>query len=141
MTAQPSRFRATLLVGAIALGSIALLHAAQAGRAPAVAVDADDIGGVVTGARGPEAGAWVIAETRALPTRFIRIVVTDDQGRFVVPDLPKADYDLWVRGYGLVDSAKVKASPGQTIALTAKTAPDRTAAAQYYPAQYWFALM
>src|SRR5215468_3590828 len=100
--------------------------------ATAVAVDADDIGGVVTGARGPEAGVWVIAETRSLPTRFIRIVVTDDQGRFVVPDLPKAEYDVWVRGYGLVDSAKMKASPGQTLALTATAAPDKKAAAQYY---------
>jgi hypothetical protein len=96
---------------------------------------------VVTGARGPEAGVWVIAETRSLPTRFIRIVVTDDQGRFVVPDLPKAEYDVWVRGYGLVDSAKMKASPGQTVSLTAKAAPDKRAAAQYYPAQYWFALL
>ena len=50
-----------------------------------------------------------LAEHRAsgaLPTRFIRSVVTDDQGRYLVPDLPKADYDVWVRGYGLVDSAK-----------------------------------
>src|SRR3954465_8033950 len=124
----------------IAVSSIVILRGAQAPR-PSIAVDADDIGGVVTGARGPEAGVWVIAETRALPTRFIRIVVTDDQGRFVVPDLPKADYDVWVRGYGLIDSTKVKATPGQTVALTAKAAPDRKAAAQYYPAQYWFALM
>ncbi len=124
----------------IAVSSMVILRGAQAPR-PSIAVDADDIGGVVTGARGPEAGVWVIAETRALPTRFIRIVVTDDQGRFVVPDLPKAEYDVLVRGYGLVDSAKVKASPGQTLALTAKAAPDKKAAAQYYPAQYWFAML
>ena len=68
-----------------------------------VAIDNDDIGGVVTGPRGAEAGAWVVAETTDLPTRLIRIVVTDDQGRYVVPDLPKANYDVWVRGYGLVD--------------------------------------
>ena len=55
-----------------------------------VAVDADDIGGVVTGPRGPEAGVWVIAETRDTPTRLIKSVVTDDQGRYLVPDLPKA---------------------------------------------------
>lgn len=58
--------------------------------ASAVKIDNDDIGGVVTGPHGPEAGAWVIAETRELPTRYAKIVVTDDQGRFVVPDLPKA---------------------------------------------------
>jgi hypothetical protein len=133
---------AAAVLAAITVGSIAILHAGQAGQArPAVAVDGDDIGGRVTGPRGPEAGVWVIAETRALPTRFIRIVVTDDQGRFVVPDLPKAEYDVWVRGYGLVDSAKVRAMPGQTLALVAAPAPDARAAAQYYPAQYWFALL
>src|SRR5262245_53127024 len=47
----------------------------------AVAIDNDDIGGVVTGPNGPEAGVWVIAETRDTPTRFARMVVTDDQGR------------------------------------------------------------
>ena len=85
----------------------------------AVAVDADDIGGVVTGPRGPEAGVLVIAETTDLPTRLIKSVVTDDQGRYLIPDLPKATYDVWVRGYGLVDSQKVKATPGKALALTA----------------------
>jgi len=126
---------------AIVLSSLVILRGAAQAPRPNVAVDADDIGGGVTGARGPEAGVWVIAETRSLPTRFVRIVVTDDQGRFVIPDLPKAQYDLWVRGYGLVDSAKVKGNPGQTLALTATAAPDKKAAAQYYPAQYWFAML
>src|SRR3979409_1866840 len=76
-------------------------HAQQA-RAAAVASDNGDIGGVVRGPNGPEAGVWVIAETRDLPVRYIKIVVTDDQGRYVIPDLPKANYDVWVRGYGLV---------------------------------------
>ena len=113
------------------------------GQAPAatVAVDGDDIGGVVTGPSGPEAGVWVIAETRDTPTRLIKIVVTDDRGRFLVPDLPRGNYDVWVRGYGLVDSTKVKATPGKTVNLTAIAAPNPRAAAQYYPAQYWFALL
>src|SRR5689334_15175644 len=117
----------------------ALLVRTGSGQAPAatVAVDADDIGGVVTGARGPEAGVWVIAETRDLPTRLIKSVVTDDQGRYLIPDLPKSNYDVWVRGYGLVDSPKVKATPGKTLALKAVAAPDKRAAAEYYPAQYW----
>src|SRR5438552_9073615 len=106
-----------------------------------VAVDSDDIGGVVTGARGPEAGVWVIAETRRTPTRLIKSVVTDDQGRYLVPDLPAGDYDVWVRGYGLVDSPKVKATPGKVVNLKAVAAPDKKAAAQYYPAQYWFSLL
>src|ERR1044071_9148880 len=111
----------------------------QGGAAPAI--DNDDIGGVVTGAQGPEAGVWVIAETRSTPTRLIKSVVTDDRGRYLVPDLPNGQYDVWVRGYGLVDSAKVKATPGTVVNLKAVVAPDKKAAAAYYPAQYWFALL
>ncbi len=106
-----------------------------------VALGTDDIGGVVTGPSGPEAGVWVIAETSDLPTLFNRIVVTDDEGRYVVPDLPDASYDVWVRGYGLVDSEKVQARPGDELDLTAVPAPDAHAAAQYYPAGYWFSLI
>ena len=89
--------------------SLATVRAQQGGGA--VAIDNDDIGGVVTGARGPEAGAWVIAETTETPTRLIKIVVTNDQGRYLIPDLPRGNYDVWVRGYGLVDSPKVKSTP------------------------------
>ncbi|HTM09695.1 MAG TPA: carboxypeptidase-like regulatory domain-containing protein [Verrucomicrobiae bacterium] len=110
-------------------------------RAASVQIDNDDIGGVVSGPKGPEAGVWVIAETRDLPTRFARIVVTDDQGRYVIPDLPKANYDVWVRGYGLVDSPKIKAAPGKTVNLTAVAAPTPAAAAHYYPAIYWYSMM
>jgi len=119
--------------------SLTTLRAQQGGGA--VAIDNDDIGGVVTGARGPEAGVWVVAETRDTPTRLIKIVVTNDQGRYVLPDLPKGTYDVWVRGYGLVDSPKVKATPGKAVNLTAVTAPNAAAAAQYYPAQYWWSMM
>ena len=87
-------------------------------------IDADDIGGVVTSSKGPEAGVWVIAETTDLPTKFRKIVVTDDAGRYVLPDLPKANYKVWVRGYGLVDSKAVEATPGKTLALTAVVAPN-----------------
>ncbi len=113
----------------------------QPAAAQQVRVDADDIGGVVTGAKGPEAGVWVVAETKDLPTKFVKIVVTDDQGRYLLPDLPKGNYDIWVRGYGLVDSPKVKAAPGKTLDLKAVAAPNRAAAAQYYPAQYWYSMM
>jgi hypothetical protein len=106
-----------------------------------VAIDGSAIGGVVRSNSGPEAGVWVIAETTGLPTRFARIVVTDDQGRYVVPDLPKATYKVWVRGYGLVDSAKVDAEPGGLLDLTAVTAPDEAAAARYYPAIYWYSML
>ena len=106
-----------------------------------VSIDEDDIAGIVTGPNGSEAGVWVIAETLDLPTRFVRSVVTDDPGRYVVPDLPDADYDVWVRGYGLVDSPKTTTLPGSQVNLTAIPAPDETAAAQYYPAGYWLALI
>jgi hypothetical protein len=78
------------------------------GVAAAVAIDADDIGGAVRGPQGPEAGVWVIAETTDLPNRYTKSVVTDDQGRYVIPDLPTANYQVWVRGYGLVDSPKMR---------------------------------
>jgi hypothetical protein len=107
----------------------------------AVRIDSDDLGGVVMGPRGPEAGVWVIAETRDLPTKFVKIVVTDDAGRYVMPDLPKATYSVWVRGYGLVDSAKVPTMPGKILNLTAVVAPNPHAAAAYYPAGYWFSLL
>jgi hypothetical protein len=113
--------------------------AVQSPAAPAI--DSDDLGGVVTGPKGPEAGVWVIVETSDLPTKFARIVVTDDRGRYVVPDLPKANYNVWVRGYGLVDSPKVQSVPGKVLNLTAVVAPDARAAAQYYPAGYWLSLM
>ena len=109
--------------------------------APAIQMDDDDIAGVVTGPAGPEAGVWVIAETRDLPTRHIKIVVTGEDGRYLVPDLPPATYDVWVRGYGLVDSEKVQAAPGAVLDLAAVPAPDERAAAQYYPSLEWFSLL
>ena len=100
-----------------------------------------DISGTVTGPRGPEAGVWVIAETNELPTKFVRIVVTDDQGRYLIPDLPPATYDVWVRGYGLVDSPKSKSTAGKVVDLKATPAPNPRAAAAYYPAGYWLSML
>lgn len=106
-----------------------------------VPVDSDDLGGAVRSDNGPEAGVWVIAETTDLPTKFVRIVVTDDRGRYLLPDLPKATYSVWVRGYGLVDAPKVQSTPGRTLNLTAVVARDPRAAAEYFPAGYWFSLL
>ena len=129
------------LLAACVAASVPALVATQGGGGGAPAIDPDDIGGVVASAKGPEAGVWVVAETTDLPTRFIRIAVTDDQGRYVVPDLPKAGYRVFVRGYGLVDSPIVQASPGQRLNLTAVVAPDPRSAAQYYPPDSWLSLM
>src|SRR5215475_8700506 len=126
----------------VALILAALLGVVGTAQSPRpVSIDGDDIGGVVTGPKGPEAGVWVIAETTNLPTRLIKSVVTDDQGRYLLPDLPQATYDVWVRGYGLVDSQKVKATPGKVLALTAVAAPSPRVAAEYYPAAYWLSLL
>jgi hypothetical protein len=141
-------FSTVAVAGIAALGATALAPAnAQpkprtASITAAVAIDADDIGGVVKAPNGkPEAGVWVIAETTDLPTRFTRSVVTDDQGRYVIPDLPVANYQIWVRGYGLVDSPKLRAKPGQQLNFTSVPAPNAAAAAHYYPAIYWYVMM
>jgi hypothetical protein len=119
--------------------SLARLSAQQ--TIEAVRIGNNDLGGVVTGPDGPEAGVWVIAETTDLPTKFAKIVVTDDQGRYVMPDLPQANYSVWVRGYGLVDSPKVQTALGKIVNLKAVVAPNAAAAAEYYPAIYWYAML
>jgi hypothetical protein len=135
------RTRLCLSVAAISVASVLAFAPATLRAQTAVAIDADDIGGVVTGPNGPEAGVWVIAETNELPTKYAKMVVTDDQGRYVIPDLPSANYTVWVRGYGLVDSAKMRAKPGQQLNLAAVPAPNAAAAAHYYPAIYWYSML
>ncbi len=110
-------------------------------QAPSVDLDGDDIGGIVAGPNGPEAGVWVIAETTDLPTKLAKIVVTDEQGRYLIPDLPTAKYKVWARGYGLVDGAKADGVPGQTLNLTATSAPNARAAAEAYPGMYWYSML
>ncbi|PYN51768.1 MAG: hypothetical protein DMD94_24475 [Candidatus Rokuibacteriota bacterium] len=131
----------------VAVGIAALLAVwpagpdAQQSADPAIRIGPSDLGGVVTSANGPEAGVWVIAETTELPTKFAKIVVTDDRGRYVMPDLPKAGYSVWVRGYGLIDSPKIRTAPGKLLNLSAVVAPNAAAAAEYYPAIYWYSML
>src|SRR2546427_6403434 len=134
--------------GVISVAIVAALFAAGQARldaqpavGPSLRIGASDLGGVVTGAHGPEAGVWVIAETTDLPTKYAKIVATDDRGRYVMPDLPRAGYTVWVRGDGLVDSPKVRTAPGKAVNLTAVLAPSPAAAAQYYPAIYWYSML
>jgi hypothetical protein len=117
-------------------GVAALLAACTAELLPA-----NDLEGAVASAKGPEAGVWVIAETTDLPTKFAKIVVTDERGRYRIPDLPQATYSVWVRGYGLVDSPKVRATPGKRLDLNAVVAPSAAAAAEYYPPIYWYSML
>jgi hypothetical protein len=128
------------LASVVAITAVAAVLTAASSQ-PAQQAGANDISGTVTGPKGAEAGVWVIAETRDLPTKYAKIVVTDDRGRYVIPALPSANYDVWVRGYGLVDSPKKSGRPGTTMNLTAVIAPNEKAAAEYYPAGYWYSLM
>ena len=100
-----------------------------------------DITGTITSSNGSEEGVWVIAETTDLPTKFIKSVVTGDGGRYLIPDLPEASYKVWVRGYGLLDSAGVTAAPGATVDIRATVAPTPVEAARVYPANYWYSLI
>src|SRR4249919_1547103 len=99
-----------------------------------------DIGGVVTGPKGPEAGVWVIAETKDLPTKYAKVVVTDDRGRYLIPDLPKATYTVWVRGYGLADTQKAAGEPGKKLNFKARAASEKQAA-EHYPGMYWYSMI
>jgi len=135
----------TVVVFAMLCAMAVLIVGAQAQQAKnsggALKVTSSEIGGVVTSSKGPEAGVWVVAETTETPTRLIKIVVTDDQGRYLLPDLPKATYDVWVRGYGLVDSTAVQAAPGKQLNLKAVVAPTPADAAKVFPAVYWLSLI
>jgi hypothetical protein len=126
---------------ALVVGLAPIPLSAQQKTDTSIRIHDNDLGGVVRSANGPEAGVWVIAETTGLPTPFAKIVVTDDQGRYVIPDLPQANYDVWVRGYGLIDGPRVVTKPGKIINLTAVPAPNAAAAAQYYPAIYWYSML
>ena len=136
-----------LYASAAAIGIAVLVAACAAGLSSSpttgagVSIGDKDLGGMVAGASGAEAGVWVIAETTDLPTKFTKIVVTDERGRYLLPDLPKANYSVWVRGYGLIDSPKVRAEPGRIVNLRAVPAPNATAAAQYYPPIYWYSML
>jgi hypothetical protein len=147
-----SHYISRLILGVALAGMSAWLHAqapastdapkaAPRKAAASFTLAPSSIGGVVMGVKTGEAGVWVIAETTDLPTKFARTVVTDDNGRYVIPDLPTANYNVWVRGYGLVDSPKLRGKPGQTLNHRAVVAPTIAAAAHYYPAIYWYTMM
>src|SRR5712692_3057287 len=134
--------RTMKLLSTLAAAALLAVAGPTAAQPPeAMTIGAKSIGGIVSSPHGREAGVWVIAETSGLPTKFARIVVTDDRGRYLIPDLPPADYSVWARGYGLVDSPKMRAKPGQRLDLAAAPAPNEADAAHYYPAIYWYSLL
>ena len=134
----------TLYLGVAAIAAALMASpaplCAQQAASTQVSVGPDTIGGVVTGPSGPEAGVWVIAETTDLPTRLIKSVVTDDQGRYLIPELPKANYEVFARGYGLKDSARAKSEPGKAVNITTTAATPKEAA-EIYPAIYWYSML
>ena len=138
MTLQQRRL---ILFLAVALVAVIGFEGDNTFGRQAVTLDADDIGGIVTSANGPEAGVWVIAETDNFDTLYRKIVVTNDEGHYVLPDLPDGRYDIWVRGYGLIDSVKVTGQPGESLDLNATVAATRQEASAVYPANYWYSLM
>ena len=138
MNIVPTRMAVALGVAAAAsAGLIAVLQA----QSPTPRAPQGFISGTVESSKGREAGVWVIAETKELPTKFTKIVVTADDGRFVLPELPNVTYNVWVRGYGLVDSKPVPGKPGQTLNLKATLASSPAEAAKVYPANYWYSLL
>src|SRR3974377_1768575 len=130
-----------VVAAAACLSTVFANAPAQQRADSSIHVGSKDLGGVGSSPHGPEAGVWVIAETTDLPTKFAKVVVTDDQGRYLMPDLPKGNYSVWVRGYGLLDSRKVKTVPGKHLNLTAVPAPTEAAAAEYYPGVYWYSML
>lgn len=131
-----------LVVAGVALLVFVLGIATLRARAGVEQNDPKSICGTVLNSSGqkPEAGVWVIAETTSLPTPYRKIVVTNDDGKFVVPDLPQGDYQVWVRGYGLRDSSPVKGTPGSMLKVQVSTAATPQEAAKVYPASYWLSL-
>jgi hypothetical protein len=138
---KANRLPAFAAAAAMLLATASATVQGQQVDAAAVKPGPKSIAGVVSSPAGPEAGVWVVAETTQLPTRFTRIVVTDDRGRYLIPDLPQSDYGVFARGYGLVDSPKMRAKPGQRLDIAAPAAPSEAAAAHYYPAIYWYSLL
>ncbi len=129
------------IVAAAALVSMSIGGASAQKAGAALKLGKSDLGGTVTGPNGPEAGVWVIAETTDLPTKFAKVVVTDDLGRYVIPGLPEGQYSVWSRGYGLVDSPKQTTAPGRLLNIIAVSAPNEAAAAEYYPGVYWYSML
>jgi hypothetical protein len=126
----------------LTIASFAICAAAEPAFAERPELPEGYITGTVTSSNGPEAGVWVIAQTDELKTPYVEIVVTDDRGRFVLPELPVATYKVWVRGYGLVDSPTIEGRPGdRDVALKAVPAKTPQEAAQIYPGNYWLSLL
>ena len=130
-------------VAAIGIAAMAVAVPAPAGaQQAAVEIDKDDIGGVVSGPNGPEAGVWVIAETSELPTKYAKMRRYRRSRPLRHPG--PAELRTTRSGYaamGWWTRRRCAPKPGQQLNLTAVPAPNERAAAHYYPAIYWYAMM
>ena len=131
----PSRRITAVVVAALVAATLGTVGARQT-AAPTVAIDADDIGGVVTGAAGPEAGVWVIAETTDAADAL------DQERRHrrsgPLPHSRSAEGALRRLGPRLRArrlARRSKRRQARRSRLKAVAAPAREAAAEYYPAQ------
>ena len=138
-----------LFAGAVGLVALAIVfptnaqqNSARQAASSRYVSPAGYITGTVQGENGPEAGVWVIAETNDLATDMIKTVVTDDQGRYMLPDLPAVNYKMFVRGYGIVDSASVNAKPSANpVNFKVTSAKTPQEAAKVYPGDYWLSML
>src|SRR5438094_9865381 len=88
---------ALITTGLLTLPSLKV--GAQQPRSVPIDFGKKDIAGVVASSKGPETGVWVISGTTEIPTKVVRIVVTDDEARYLIPDLPRDNYQIFVSGY------------------------------------------
>ena len=94
------------------------------------------------GPNGPEAGVWVIAETTELPTKFAKMRRHRRSGPLRHPrpaegELPGLGARLWA---GRFAEGARQAGPSSSISRRCRRRTS-AAAAQYYPAIYWYAMM
>src|SRR3712207_1193685 len=97
-----------------------------------------DIGGTVTGPKGPEAGVWVIAETSEVPTKYAKVFDTDDGDRDLNPDPTRRSYSVIMHDIGRVHTQKRHETQGGTLALRPVQAARARALDEYYPAGCWY---
>jgi len=105
------------LYSTYAAAGVAAIVAACMSAPQGGATSAGDIGGTVASSKRSRSRRVGDRRNDRPPRRSTPARRHDDRGRYLIPDLPKANYSVWTRGYGLVDSPKVQSAPGATLDL------------------------
>ena len=135
--------------GSIPVLGIVLVALLYQWARPLLAADADaparGIAGIVKDEAGhPLAGAWVTGVNATTSSHPRKTVVTDENGRYVIPDLPGPNpYQVRARVYGYADRWIKNVSAGTVVNIEYQ-AQDRLGSketAAQYPAQYWLSLV